>query len=755
MQPVKKRATDRKQKKDSKRQKVVKSSSKPVKTAGAGVRKRTPVVLPVPDMMPDHLTPQLYTLPATAKVRMKPSLVLADGRISLLEISAKKRTPSPFGARMGDHTVAWSSVVDALRARVTGLTLADAIDLIQREHESAVKDYTTPGGAGMRMLAALPDGRERVALLEDAAQRTTDLLENAKKASDPAVFAKALAQHLTFINYLPFATVPAASGRGSVGSGESSRRARVLKFEKEDAPANGSKTVDAVQGKHLRDDLWGMFAFDAALRATDVQVLLDPGLGSTVRDNFDKLEKLKQRLAGAADLLTIGELENEVKKLVDPLKSDPRIPDELITYAWSVLDDIHTRQKLTVMLSMKDRATLQASASAVTDAAAAAKKVVDDLAARAERARTDAPVILAHLLAECQRNAATAYPDTVRASKFLGDDAGEAAANELRDRIMKLWPKVDEGDLDIFLSDVWDAHPGPITPADGHAWVANADNVDLVVTYNTATRTFGFDGRADTPNGIDGMGRHTTSWNAETLSLNGLIAKAKAKTPAEAVLALRAAVLDDLKSDVMELDEYLPVDQLVGGQVLGILQAAAEVLRIADDEKPQTGDDGVAQLCDMATAYLQFRNALPFATVDDGDPGGNSEGADKSSKRNFDSKSLQLAAKTHHEALRDEDLRGDILDACDAAATQIETWLADIVKLAERSKVRPEDLVDADLLKAARAAGDRLKNRQIPELMDDDDEFIDPESESIVTVRTQEHRRVSELAGFDADLGDD
>src|SRR5579862_6621597 len=95
-------------------------------------------------------------LPLGASIRLRPRVVLdSAGKVAKIEISG--RTPSPFGGAMGDHTVSWQALVDAVHADLHGLLLATAISVLRAEHEARTEWMRTAGSDGMLLLRELDD----------------------------------------------------------------------------------------------------------------------------------------------------------------------------------------------------------------------------------------------------------------------------------------------------------------------------------------------------------------------------------------------------------------------------------------------------------------------------------------------------------------------------------------------------------------------------------------------------------------------
>jgi hypothetical protein len=181
----------------------------------------------------------------------------------------------------------------------------------------------------------------------------------------------------------------------------------------------------------------------------------------------------------------------------------------------------------------------------------------------------------------------------------------------------------------------------------------------LVVSYDSASQEISVNGRAAAPTGVEGMGSHTTAWLVEVEALKTLI-----KNAADPLAALWDEVTDDLSSEVMELDAFLPGDQLTAGQVFDILDAAQDV---AD----------ATSVPDGARCYLEFRNLLPFATVDAGDRAGKGEALGTLSGT-FDKESVQHAAGLQATAFSTGPL--DCVKALEQAAAELADYIPDLLK---------------------------------------------------------------------------
>ncbi|WP_229068780.1 hypothetical protein [Actinoplanes sp. DH11] len=656
-------------------------------------------------------------LPAMTRVRMQPLVTLDDtARITNLQISSQQRTPSPFGGPMGDHTVAWSAIVDSIRARMHGQPIDKAIDLLGNAQRDAEGWMSQPDSAGMKLFDMLPDREQRVGPLENWAWLTATQLAAAKTAAaagDTAKAAaelqKAIANHLAYLNYLPFATVLAASAGGSKGSTENWKRQRILEVEKRGEPKGAAALPDTDAGI-LRDQLWGLFAFDAALRESDASLLFTDEV-AVAQAELTTLNGLSKRLSYEIEwqsgptrpALDTEAIRTEAIALAARTTSTSmkraaeRIRDsatQLHTFS-----NVTNKQSRTKVINEMQISVLRGTADATAE--------VNELVTREINALPRAALMLAELVHEHQRTAAAAYPRAVTVSHFLGrrekedtdaqsrEKATAAALDKIETEIIAAFPKAAETTPLTDLMKAVTARYGEITatptPAEANSWTTDSSNEELVVTYDPAAAVpLTVNGRAAAPTGVAGMGSHTTAWTVEVAAVQALVSKATSAE--EAIGALAEETLNDLDSDVMKLDWLLPADQLEAGQLVDIFAQAEAVLDTTD-------------VAEAATAFLSFRNLLPFATLDAGGRGGKGERSTRPRNVNFDDTSLDDAAELIHEALTNADPKADTRAEAIAALTSAADQLAKIPWHEEDALKKPAE----DTIKRLRAKVNLLK----------------------------------------------
>lgn len=582
---------------------------------------------------------------------------------------------------MGDHTVAWQVLVDVIQASLYGCSIASAIEKLEKMQAEASAWMTDLESTGMKLLRLLDLPRTRADLLEDSAGRYAESIKAAKESEleskKLASLGLAIAYHLSYLNYLPFATVPAASQRGSYGGTEGHFRKTLIMCESVDPsemtidakslPESGSPP--ALDTEALRKALWGMFAFDAALRESDLEEVIVKSAVTVVAQQVNMLVHHADELAS---------LVSDPKNLVDVTNAASRAASEIhrdATYGAiiSAAKIVRDQAKIALDAGLKNQSAKMTSLKKVADAVRgpveAAEGFVVDLIRENDLAPARAKLILSYLLHKHQRYVAVAYPRCVAACKFLEDPA-EAASAELVAQAMRIADfSVNAGKgLSEFAASLLTEYGGlPTVPA-GNNWAKHSTGSGrLVVSFNEGQLTV--NGRAATPTGVAGMGSHTTAWVVEVEALKAMLTGIQVH-----VGVLADAVAADLGSEVMKLDALLPGDQLEAGQVLDILDAAQATRQAMTVE-------------DAARFYLQFRNLLPFATLDAGDRGGKAESRGAGLEATFDERSLEHAVALQQEAFTSAKARGAaraLEYAQGSLADEITTkrWAADNVVLA-------------------------------------------------------------------------
>ncbi|RJL33135.1 hypothetical protein [Bailinhaonella thermotolerans] len=632
---------------------------------------------------PLPLTPQLHLdLPKGATVHLRPALRITDKQvIERVVISPRPRTPSPYGNRMGDHTVAWQVHLDAIRAELHGLTLGEAVDWMRIRHDEAVVWMGQADSTQMKLFTWLDDHEQRAPLLEDSAQRAIEAVSAARThldagMNDLAVTAlcTAIAQHLAYLNYLPYATVRSPSARGSVGSGEGRQRRLVVEYERAclkaeleararaEAARERAKQAQRTGGAvpmeterkpefparpELKDPLWRLFSFDAALRETGLVHLLDPGAAKRVRDDYDTLsghsESLLRLLRGtgstATDSDTIASQADAIAERYKAVSTSEDLFGAAIAIRNAAADVMKMSQD-PPGVRKKEATRQQGIIGGYLGRALLAVQAAEALAANAG---PRVAAIMAFLMHEHQSLACVAYPRSVVAAGLLGPSPRQAARDRLVAEVTALHPKADLTakpftDMLALFDTEYGGLAGLPDTNRSNEWVADADNDPLVVTW-TQGRPLDVNGRAPAPGGVAGMGSHTTSWIIQCKAVSRMLVTAPNEGAAFATLD--EAVAKELASDVMRLDTLLPLAQLQAGQLHALFDAAVETLT-------------AETVSEAATGYLCFRNLLPYATVDAGNRAGQGERGDGTLTETFDTKSLEDAATLQARELTQE-----------------------------------------------------------------------------------------------------
>jgi hypothetical protein len=134
-----------------------------------------------------------------------------DGRITALEFAG--RTVSPFSNTMGAHTTSWVVHLDQLRARLTGRTMQQAVDLIR----NSLIPEAQAAGNGLKDFFKM-DSRHQ-ALFEQAQQALVSALDaclSGPEVGKALQLQRLIGAYLAYVNLQPGATrdVSATGGRG-------------------------------------------------------------------------------------------------------------------------------------------------------------------------------------------------------------------------------------------------------------------------------------------------------------------------------------------------------------------------------------------------------------------------------------------------------------------------------------------------------------------------------------------------------------
>ncbi|MFI6918974.1 hypothetical protein ACIBIZ_03395 [Nonomuraea spiralis] len=700
-----------------------------------------------------------HDLPAGGVVHLRPLVDLRGDtgpkKIAGILISRLQRTPSPFGNRMGDHTTSWQGVVDSVRAALYGKTVKEAATALLAMQATAQAQVSDPDGAARDLLMRLEtvdatDAAGRIEPLENSARLVAEqcaiALSEKNESKAAQALATAVAQHLNFLNHLPFSTVPAASARGSTGSGEGTYRGALLAYEAKAAKLAADKGTAAPKPRtyeqnDMRTALWKMFAFDAAMRESYVEYALNPQSYGDVAEQYSELQKVNDELDKALTAVATNKGRVEALKdipgllgRIDDVQKTAGIYQGMHRAAGALkakAEDARTRLQQPHTARRAETARKVIASAKNAHILAEAGQVAADLKKIGDGAPEYAVVVLSNLLYKHLRVMAAAYPHAVTAAGLpdpvsgkLGRPAAEMMVKQLegalRREYMDLFPKRTEPEqyaplIESITQTLAGLPPITVEPRTT-SWASEAADTNLVVDFDPALKeSLVINGRAPAPPGVAGMGCHTTAWAIETQHANHLVSDASSGP--QAVKALKEAVRKDLQSRVMELAALLPAEQIEGRQLAGLFDEAASVLNAPDAST-------------AAMAYLSFRNLMPFATVNEGDRGGHAEKKDGGLDITFDKTAMKLAADHKRDELTTDpkSLAGKLLAERDLLATELERWEDDDTLATAVETVRARLKEQADFLK--RAKRDELA------------EYAEEAGKKVYDTRLVEHKRV-------------
>ncbi|GAA2212098.1 hypothetical protein GCM10009850_075600 [Nonomuraea monospora] len=670
-------------------------------------------------------TPGHQQLPAGAKVSLSPEPEM-DGAIGArwiktLLVSGLQRTPSPFRNRMGDHTTAWQAVVDSVKAAVHEKSIKNAAAAILDLQMAAEASLKAADGSNRLLFKWMEQidaasATDRLPRMQDAAQTVAEACERASKAKTEseasAALSQAIAHHLAFLNYLPFSTVPAASDRGSTGSGEGTHHAALLGYEIAAAEAmKAKKKPPAILAEGAGAAVWGMFAFDAVLREAHIDYALNPATAMQSAKQYGQLtainakinQALKAVVANAGKPAQQDVMEEALAELDAIIATDGVYRDILLAagHLKAKVTDVRERLSEPYQHDRAQQARKLQNSPATQGHLDKAKQVAADVTKLGDgnQAASLATDLLANLLHKHVRTMAATYPHSVAALNLgppaggkLGAKAAEQLAGMVEEGLRKHYPDyftdgTEPSRLQPLLKQVaaqLAAMPAIAVKPANTTWASEAHRADLVVTVKAKEKEkLKVNGRAPAPPGVAGMGCHTTAWVMETQHVNYLVREAR--TDKEVIAALRSAVLGDLNGKPIGLAHLLPIDQIRGRQLSSLFDQAAAVLKAESASQ-------------AATAYLSFRNLLPYATVDEGDRSGKRERKDGTLEETYDKAAIEQAGNRIKEELKKAgaDVIASLRDEDDLLRQQSAQWDFNPVLAAavEAARTRLTDLAD-------------------------------------------------------------
>lgn len=149
---------------------------------------------------------------------------------------------------MGAHTTAWIVHIDVIRHALRDKTVPDAIKALKALKKKAEAASDRMAKAGFEVVKG--NGGE-LTKSHGKLDKSLALAQDAKPAAQPILLQQAINDLLTYVNYIPGATVEAGD---TGGRSEGSKRGRLLRHE--------DKTVPMTRG-NLRADLLGLLDIKA------------------------------------------------------------------------------------------------------------------------------------------------------------------------------------------------------------------------------------------------------------------------------------------------------------------------------------------------------------------------------------------------------------------------------------------------------------------------------------------------------------
>ncbi|GAA0955020.1 hypothetical protein GCM10009550_39190 [Actinocorallia libanotica] len=701
------------------------------------------------------------------------------------------RTPSPFGAEMGDHTAAWTGVVDSLHASVFGKTLQGAVQELRRRQESAdswmdgpLPDGTEPAVLKLWKMLDEDDRQGRYEQVQGYAFKVRGELDSAQAvidaaAADPAGprqltkeeertvsahLSEALGHHAAYRNMLPLATVRVPGGRGSIGSGEGTARNNILTVEiamNEKSKNNNAPDPDPDKA---REGLTKLFSMTAATREARLGEALNPKKRKEARERIEGIDRYVKVLATEIDAIILlpvagGTTARQPTRLVPGRTLDDVLtaltkatdPNKTVPPAFAPeTEDENSAEDAVYWLSRKVREVvgglklLSGQKVSATDLGKIKKEVeklakdnalgpvIDRMSKTDAEVRAETGLMLAHMINEHQSNMADAYPETVKLTGFLQNAAGvddpAGAAGAMLEKF------ISEGKAKKTL----DVEPGE----EAHLLAAFAAQYDSLNHLPQAGAGNGWVVGSRNDGLVVGIRKGDPvilGRAAPPPGIEGMGSHSTAwKTETDAVKQWFKEVRENRGGDAAIIDHFkAETERDLQGKLMTEL---APVLNTGQLDKGQL--EAVAKAAyevrtagtpeQAIRAYLTFRNVLPFATVNSGDRGGHGEGTATTSKGLFDRESLEKEAEARADDFEDD------------ADSQITAVKAAIAKLKSDSATRYA--TDQDFVKMIGKVADAM-TRKADSLATNPAKGYSTTIKNLITkTRKEEHDRVYAVA---------
>ncbi|WP_024755066.1 hypothetical protein [Streptomyces exfoliatus] len=164
----------------------------------------------------------------------------ANGTITGFESAG--RSPSPFSGTMGAHTTAWVVHLDVVRRAIVGRSVPDAYTALSGLTAEA---ETAQAGMTPSFTAAGSPHTELANEARGALQRAAEQTANAPESTRVLFLQSMINALLTYLNYIPGATLPAAN---TAGRGEGTLRNRLIDHEEGETRLGQRQLQDTLLG---------------------------------------------------------------------------------------------------------------------------------------------------------------------------------------------------------------------------------------------------------------------------------------------------------------------------------------------------------------------------------------------------------------------------------------------------------------------------------------------------------------------------
>jgi hypothetical protein len=515
--------------------------------------------------------------------------------IAISDVLIAGRTPSPFTATMGAHSTAWVAHIDSVRRQLIGYHLDEACTYIIR---FAKEQQASPL---LRLTAYLEKAHQKK--LDDAKIGLVTAISNVEPYCDEAniidsfpvivQLQKVISALLTFVNYLPMATV---AGGNPGGNGEGSAR-ELLNFYESASSAN-----DFIEG--------------AEEDKSNIESML--GTENEVEQSDDLIQEHEQTIQYYEKVLADIKKDSKVVDLKKKPQLKTKVQNQLRKLFAAETPGVFAQSRINdqdpVMVCEVWALGLQHFLDTIRVAYPYSYEFAE---------WNQEPQLAEELrLLLIRQNDAEEVDQNFKLSG-VNDHAYQIIYNLLRGK--RAFEKLGETNK-LPIEDVLGKQADPSAVAIGPSdYISESSGTFMSTVFLDGRGKVGdvlIKGRTKSPfSSTEGMGAHSTAWTAH---IDAVRTTMTGKTPEKAAGALESLALEAFASSAFTVLK----DQVDGKQAHMLGEAEVWLRQLLDQEIDYDNlQKAIPYLQLLIYAYLDFVNVTPLGTVVTGGvPGGRNEG---------------------------------------------------------------------------------------------------------------------------------